>query len=92
MVSDLGWTEDKSPLFCERPVRISQQNEVLLGLLHPHNVIRELWLIYLKLRRASLHSGVPEWLQELPCLICVLGSKQSEAIFVSALCLTVLQI
>lgn len=35
------------------PVRISQRNEVLSGPLHPHNVIIELCLIYLKLPGAA---------------------------------------
>lgn len=77
IVVDFGWTEDMSPLFASIPVRISWQNEVLSGPLHPHNVIRILCLIYFKLCGATLHFGVPEWLQELACLWCTAGTDQS---------------
>lgn len=79
MVADLGWTEDMSPLFASpppTPVRISRQNEVLSGPLHPHNVIIKSCLIYFKLCGATLHFGVPEWLQELACMRCTKEAEQ----------------
>lgn len=63
---------DGGPHYAPTLVRIPRQNEALSpGSLHPHNMIIELCLIYLKLCSVSLHFGVPEWLQEISDMICI---------------------
>lgn len=63
---------DGGPHYAATLVRIPRQNEALSpGSLHPHNMIIELCLIYLKLCSVSLHFGVPEWLQEISDMICI---------------------
>lgn len=78
-MADLGWGQRTCPHYLPAPpMRISRQNEVLSGPLHPHNVIITSCLIYFKLCGATLHFGVPEWLQELACMRCTKEDAGAE--------------
>lgn len=62
--TDLSWFPSPPPPSPHSPLPSPVwQNKVLSGLLHPHIVIMEVCLIYLKLSAVILRSGVPEWLQ-----------------------------